>query len=92
MNTTNWTTPTIVKASEVVVGDRVKRQARIGNLVKAGQYLQVVSVVADSKVFHIGDSGQTKTVEGVKITFRDMKTNAKKTEFQSNDFVMGVYR
>lgn len=88
----NWTTPTIVKASEVVVGDRTKRQARVGNLVLQGQYLEVVKVVADSKVFYVGDSGQTRTVEGVKITFRDMKTNAKKSEFQSNDFEMGVYR
>lgn len=81
----NWTTPTIVKASEVVVGDRMKRQARVGNLVMQGQYLQVVKVV-------MGTHPKDSTREGIVITMVDMKTKAKKTEFQGLNFEMGVYR
>lgn len=81
----NWTTQITIKASEVVVGDRVKRQARVGNLVMQGQYLQVVKVAT-------GTHPKDPTREGIVITMIDMKTKGKKTEFQGFNFEMGVYR
>lgn len=81
----NWDKYIIVKASEVQVGDRSKRQASVGNLTKPVQYLEVVKMAK-------GAHPKNASLEGVIITFRDMKTGAKKTEFQRSGFEMAVYR